>query len=388
MRAPGKTVKERQEHQRKIEEKYALTLRTANEKKAKKEPKRQPVDVLKDKVITDVTYDHVIRPPETYLNRSYNQDKQIVGLIRHLFVKYPTPSFLYEVCRKDYKPKMKKFHADYILWFLALAQGKSFTKLVKPYMTSKEAYHFLSAPYTEVHENVWWAKLKTADIPAGVAHRLIERVFKSQSFDDKSGRLAELIVFYAHYHQDMDKGTLDAVNDFVVWKLHNDNDFRFKGRTASSMIKLSNEWHELMQKAKLGKYIVWNGLGIPDWTHYEKQEIWTMEELLDNKELANEGRKQKHCVFSYVNQCAAGTCNIFSLRGWSKGHFGNDEEGEPIYRPVSEFYRITVEVRNREVVQVKGALNRAATSRELDMLKMWAGEKGLTISQYALSRRW
>jgi len=93
----GKTLKERQERSRQIEESYAHTLRQANLKKEKKPPKRQCVDVLQDKVITDITNDHIIRPVETYLNRSYNPDKQVTGLIRHLFVKYPVPFFMYDV---------------------------------------------------------------------------------------------------------------------------------------------------------------------------------------------------------------------------------------------------------------------------------------------------
>jgi len=278
--------------------------------------------------------------------------------------------------------------ADYILWFLALAQGKSFTKLAKPYMTAKEAYHFLSAPYNEIADNIWWSKLKAADIPSNIASRIVERVFKNYFFTDESRRLAELIVFYAHNHQDMDKTTLDAVNDFIIWKIANEPDFRFKGRTASSMVKLSNEWHEMMQKAKLGKHIEWEGIGVADWIHIGKNEIWTMEELLNNKELSNEGRKQKHCVFGYVNSCAAGHCNIFSLRGWTKGQFGVDANDEPIYHPVNELYRVTVEVRNRTVVQIRIKLNQPASPHELDMLRLWAGEKGIVLSKDAISRRW
>lgn len=193
VRVSGRTVKERQEKQREFEEKYAKTLKMT---KIKKAPKRKSVDFLASE-ITEIIYDYRIRPLETYPNRSYNPEKQIYGLIKHLYVKYPVPDFLYDVCRKDYKAKHPKMHPDYLLWFLALAQGQSFPKLAKPYMTAKEAHCFLSGPYNEIHMNVWWAKLKVAGIPSSVVDKLIERVFKNLFFVDESGRLNELVTFYA-----------------------------------------------------------------------------------------------------------------------------------------------------------------------------------------------
>lgn len=380
VRVSGKTVKERQENQRKIEEQYAKTLQMANNAKTKKAPKRKSVDFLASKIITEITRDHFIRPLETYPNRSYNSEKQIYGLIRHLYVKYPVPDFLYDVCRNDYKPKHPKMHPDYLLWFLALAQGQSFPKLAKPYMTAKEAHCFLSGPYNEIHMNIWWAKLRVAGIPSNVADKLIERVFKNHFFVDESGRLNELVTFYAHHHQDMDKTTLGEVNDYIVWLLANEPEFRFKGRTAASMVNLSNDWHRLMQRAKLGRFVEWNSMGFEPWELIGKNTIWTMEELTNNKELANEGRKQKHCVFGYVSSCAAGNCHIFSLREHSKGVFGADDEGNPIYKPVSELNRITVEVRNRAAVQIRGHLNRLIQPHEMSILRIWAGEKGVPIS--------
>ena len=39
-----------------------------------------------------------LRPLETYVPRSHNFEKQVIGLINHLYVRYPVPSFLYPVC--------------------------------------------------------------------------------------------------------------------------------------------------------------------------------------------------------------------------------------------------------------------------------------------------
>ena len=45
-------------------------------------------------------------------------------------------------------------------WFICLAQGGSFQKIVSGIMTKKEAVVFLKGPYqNEIIKNVWWAKL-------------------------------------------------------------------------------------------------------------------------------------------------------------------------------------------------------------------------------------
>src|SRR5205085_4510450 len=115
-------------------------------------------------------------------------------------------------------------------WFVTLAQGGSFSKLVKGFMTSKEAFLFLSAPAeNRIHENVWWAKMRAAGIPCHVIQKLNERIFGQYFFDDPNGRLAEVIQFYARFHAGMDRVTFGEIADFLAWKLRNDRAFSLKG---------------------------------------------------------------------------------------------------------------------------------------------------------------
>lgn len=384
---------EKQQRQAEIEARYLETLRKSNAQKQKKGPKRLPVSSLTNQLVW-VDKEFEVRPLEAYPNRSYNQDKQVVGLIRHLYVKYSCPYWMYDVLRKDFKQPYPKMHETYRAWFLALAQGRSFTKMAKPYMNAKEAYYFLNAPYTEIHKNFWWARLKHAGVDERQAKQLIERIFGSYFFNhpddvlDEDGRLAEVVTFYANHGRALDKQDFDAVTDFVAWKLRNDVEFRFKGRTSTSMIGLSNEWHHMMQKAKLGKHVQWKSMNVKDWEYIDNHYIWQVQELCDNKELANEGRKQKHCVFSYVSACVSGTCHIFSMRGYYKKTIGVDDEGNSIYTPGDEQYRVTIEVRGgRSVVQARCSVNRMPDNHEAGMLKRWAAENGIYIENYAL-RRW
>lgn len=322
-----------------------------------------------------------LRSASTYIPKSHNLDKQVMGLLNHMFVRYPVPAFLYRACVKDGSDPFQDKQEIYRQWFVTLAQGGSFPKRVKGVMTGKEAFVFLSAPASRrIHENVWWARMKVAGLPISLIDRLLERIFSHYSFDDPGGRLAEVIQFYARFYPDMNKVTFGEVTDFLAWKLRQDRAFSLKGRTVTSVIKLTNEWHVLMQKARLGHNVEWKGSGLADWQFEARDAIWTVRELLNNKDLMNEGRKQKHCVYAYVHWCVAGRSAIFSLRGFRKKAAGYLEDGRILWENSEEQVRLTIEVNNqRTVVQVRGLLNRQPTDAEKLILRHWAGEKGIIL---------
>ena len=394
----SETLKEKKKKQ---EEREAEILRALSGRKklladAKREGRRKKKNVgeLVSLLAMQGLYSHVLRPADQYVPRSHNLDRQLTGLINHLFVQYPVPDFLYQVCLADPKsggwgavtPRQHVAARDtYRRWFVTLAQGGSFNKLVKGVMTSREAVTFLAAPaHRRVHENVWWAKMTVAGVPEALIGALIDRVFTDHLPDDPDGRLAEAVQFYARQHQGLDRNSLDEVTDFLAYKLRHDAAFRLKGRTASSVIKLSNEWHLLMQRAKLGKHVQWEGLRMADWLYEAKAEVWEVVELRDNKALVNEGRKQKHCVYSYVQCCVEGRSAIFSLRAFRKFAADYDAEGRPIWDRSFETRRVTVEVGpSRSLVQVRGPLNRPPTPEEREVLRRWAGEKGLLTAPRA-----
>ena len=110
----------------------------------------------------------------------------MAGLLNHMFVRYSVPPFLYQACFKASKEPSNALSNDpfkekqelFRKWFVTLAQGGSFPKLVKPYMTSKESSVFLAAPETNrIHENVWWAKMQVAGLPVGISEKLLDRIF-------------------------------------------------------------------------------------------------------------------------------------------------------------------------------------------------------------------
>jgi hypothetical protein len=351
-------------------------------RKAEKRQKKKSVAELLGMLQLDGIIGREIRSAQEYVPRSHNLDKQLTGLIQHMYVKYPIPAFAYQACLPAAEDdRFALMQSVYRQWFLTLAQGGSFPKLVRGIMTSKEAAVFLAAPATyRFHENVWWARMKTAGLPGSAIDFLIARLFQNQFFDDPDGRFAEVIRFFARFYAGMDRVTMGEITDFLAWKLANDPEFSLNGRTLGSVVRLTNEWRRLMQVAKLGQFVHWNGTGLPEWHYSHKKYQWEVIELLTNRDLLNEGRKQKHCVYSYVQWCGEGRSFIFSLRGYWREVTGYSNQDKPLYCRGDEFTRVTIELNaNREAVQIRGLQNRPTSDEEREVLRRWAGETGIVL---------
>ena len=354
---------------------HALTCRKKSLAEAKRLGRRKIKTVAELTAMLSLQglWRHALRPAETYVPKSHNLDKQLYGLINHLFVQYPVPPFLYAVC---FDPRADPEHKH---WFITLAQGGRFPKAVQGVMTSREACAFVTAPNSRtITENIWWARLKAAGVPSAALGPLIDRIFSAHPVQDGDGRLAEAIQFYARWTDSLSARSFDEVTDFVAYQLRNSRQFRLKGRTAGSVVKLTDEWHLLMQRAKLGRHIQWEGLKVADWTYEDKAEVWDVFELKSNKDLVAEGRKQKHCVYSYVQSCVAGRSFIFTLRACRKLAADYTDDGKPVWSREYETRRVTIEVNSaRGIVQVRGPLNRPPQPEEAQVLRRWMGERGI-----------
>jgi hypothetical protein len=349
--------------------------------KREKKQKKKSISELYALLDLDGIAGAEVRDAYSYIARSHNLERQLRGLLNHLFASFPVPAFLYSACIKSSRDPFARHHDVYRQWFLALAQGRSFSKLVKGMMTSREAFIFLSAPASNlIHVNVWWAKMKATGLPEKTIVRLIDGLFANRYCRDDDGRMADVIRFYARYHEQMSRVTFGEITDFLAWKLQNDTEFTLKGRTVASVVRLANEWHALIQKARLGHHVEWAGMEIPDWEFVAKDRIWRMIELRTNKDLMAEGHKQKHCVYSYVHWCSSGRSSIFSLRSYRKIASGYTPEGDIVWDHSMELdQRVTIEVNRQQsaVVQVRGLLNRMPTDEERGVIRHWSGEKGL-----------
>ena len=141
------------------------------------------------------------------------------------------------------------------------------------------------------------------------------------------------------------------------------------------MLKSVEEWHRRLGREVQGGDFQGKKSPIRDRTDVEGTEeshnmkVWRIAELLSSQELIAEGRRLHHCVATFAQSCHGGVCSIWSMS------VETDEKVRPI---------LTIEVHNdrKEVRQVRGASNRHTRERELDALKHWSLQEGLTVLSY------
>lgn len=377
-------VSEREDKRKQYDEYMKLILKT-NTNKVKKNKKKDPSDLVHE--LTNESLKYAIRSMYTYKVKSYNDEKQLNNFIKHLFVKYHTPQFLYEAVKKNkwqaanHVEESKRKILTH--WFITVAQGGSFQKVSKDVFTKKEAVCYLNLTDGEADTNVYIAKFLAAGVPKSFTIFLLDRLSYLKIINMfecvKSDSFKDMLNFFSKYYKDFPKEELMSVLDYIYHikgTVGVDDNFRFKGRTPASIIKLSNEWHIAKQKAKLGSHVEWAGSGIKEWSCTHNKIDWKIYELKTNKELYNEGKKQKHCVYGYVERCAEGFTYIFTMRSEYNGTWDNAEDVAKYNSFLGS--TITIEVsKNRSIVQVRGRFNRRATEEEQKIIKLWAAEKGL-----------
>lgn len=157
--------------------------------------------------------------------------------------------------------------------------------------------------------------------------------------------------------------------------------FSMKGRNPMSLINHSNEWHYHRQrqnralgqlaKGKSDVNFFWGGVGINDCEFKRgKNSMYEIIQLKSFFDLRDEGNSMRHCVATYATSCNTGKCSIFSVREYQFGVF--------VGRTA------TIEVRGREIVQVRGKMNRKPDDTTISIINDWSSNERLSLSKYAL----
>jgi hypothetical protein len=356
-------------------------------KRDSKRKKKTPVELLEYVAFAnDQMIESRLRDPERYVPRSHNIGKQVRGFIDHLFVKYPVPEFMYRAFCEERSEKIDSLRERHQQWFLDLARGGSFPKLVKGTMTSREAALFLKAPVElKIHQNVWWAKLIAAGVPRAMACTLAQGVLNWKVPGAHEPQDDQMIAFFGRFHAQINEKQFDQLTSFLAWKLRDKDPIHLNGRTPQSVLRLAAEWRRLHNDETYGTFIAWPGLGYSPWRIVNKSTILDIAELRTNRELMEEGRKQRNCVFIYTRDCAKEISAIFSLRAYS-GHTARTLDGQQgsVLEKVNELYRITIEVDmiDRTVNQIKARFNTEPTADQRSVIDLWAKQNGLKWSKY------
>ena len=303
-----------------------------------------------------------LRLPEAWQPTTRNTYRQFSSLVRHLFAKYEVPAFMDAVWFAGGGREADR-RRD---WFLHLGLGNNIrtADLPLPY-TKKMAHHFMRAPsHLSVEAALRWGQVlglggseRTAN---AVLTTSLVRDFRHDEFWTGVLRwfIAHPMLDPVHFGPIVDFvrhrkfGTENVLSeDGTVDRRPLDPTFTMKGRTPQALLRRVDEWHRELGKDSRVPDVTWEPSGI-GWLIQRERDpdtdavrLWTIRELTSQRELAAEGRHLRHCVATYGESCRQRCCSI-----WSLGvHLGERRKR-----------MVTIEVRKRAIVQVRGKSNRAA----------------------------
>src|SRR5579871_7037070 len=102
---PALTLKERKKQEesreKQIQQVFASRNKALENSKREKQQKKKSVGELFGLLNFCGIEGAALRPANTYQSKSHNLDRQVMGLLNHMFVRYPVPAFLYQACFRN-----------------------------------------------------------------------------------------------------------------------------------------------------------------------------------------------------------------------------------------------------------------------------------------------
>jgi len=354
--------------------------------------------------IPSTAYDTRYSIPSSWKPPSFNVRKQHLEFLKNFVYPYPLPETLlwashateYFVDRNGVRNKTPDYAFIQLAkrWIGDIVSGESFYKRNKKFFTKAEAHFFLTAkvPYIDggsVLRLYFYAKCRAR----GINHKLgmmAADVFTVKFSNHFRNGLVEgfldLLARTPKYRYE--RNMLGDLSDFVLEKMRENKNrkqepFSFSGRTITSVIKLTNEWHECLRReaeadraahradmlnragnGKSEKAIdtsKWKGMGVSQYRVEKEECVWTITELLTAQDLLNEGRKMRNCVSSYAYTCASGKSSIFTV-----------ERIYSVSQLIEKTATVEVSRANRSVIQAKGKCNTAVPPKAMSVITKWA----------------
>jgi hypothetical protein len=393
-------LKEKTEREAHIKKEAPDVLQADNKKMKNDKKPGSEVFLAQYSYIPITAYDlrHCIS--STWKPKSFNKKRQHDEFLKQFVYPYPLPETIFWAALEsefeftENGNKCKSASAGFIQlakkWIVDITSGESFYKRNKKFFTKAEAYYFLASkvPYVDCSSVIklyFYAKCRARALSHELS-MMIADVFSVKFLSWYGNTLVEgfldLIVRTPEYNYE--STMLGDLSDFVLMKIREaaQGTFSFSGRTISSVMGLTNEWHERLRNEAEYRRIQgqtrnnekpidtskWKGLGKAPF-HYKADDcLWMITELRTAKDLLNEGRKMHNCVSSYAYSCASGGCSIFTVQCAFPG-----------IENIEKVATLEVKLQNRALVQAKGKCNAAITPRVKNIVTRWATANRISV---------
>ena len=238
-------------------------------------------------------------------------------------------------------------------------------------LNKKEAHYFLQIThaYTCLKELVFEAKMLAKGITESAWIASLQGVIRNFELTERGSVFADMflswVATYSHASHEVFRQNLREVCDFLLhtWQEQRDS-FTMKGRTPASLLRQSEEWHQIFRRVSHYAYsekLVWLRGNTDNSTLLYDKVFYKFEELLSSDLLHAESNALGHCVRGYDRSCYNGSCRIWAVR------MVYEEMTLPL---------LTIELRGHVIHQVKGKYNRTPDKREAGVVRIWAGKAG------------
>lgn len=342
-------------------------------KKIKKKIKKLPIKAMREDLYPlwyKIAVGNIAKPANLFDSRyeainnvkdwkpkGKSYESQLWSLVSYAYCKYPMPK---------YWVKAFTGHVIYKRAFIRIAKGESPRKVIKEEVgisLTKRATHLLMTTPADVHPAIMirWAQAKAF----GATDLIAETISKYRHWTttiQNEGQRAHAIEWMArNVGVNHGQADINPLLDYINHRIDQDSNFRLSGRTLNSLFNGMIEWHAELARAEARGELPLSGykedLFIEE-DEYGDEKYYEIVEIKSKQELAEEGRRQKHCVLMYAKSVSDGLTSIWSLR----------ENGK---KPL-----VTIRVLNwiRMVVEARGKINRPATPKEKKLIMLWANK--------------
>jgi len=352
-------------------------------KKRRKKGKMSYLDMPNFFIFKEINDNFVFFDKTKFKAKSHNEDKQIFEYFSTMFFKFKPPVFIVNELitavnnfSRHYNNEPKTLddvhtcfiHLSLFDIYKKIANGESLKEDLKDYFNKKEIHLFTNSKQETMIKAAIEAKMSFLKIDRKIIDfvlsndRILGRSFLIYTiplinFIFKNKDLIEIAKFSEILDYIYTYAGRNNLEESVTEKLN---------RSYQRLVEESDEWHIEMMFMKNIKAYSWDPV-FEDWEYIKSdEETFHITEITTTKRLSSEGRRMRHCVLSYAQRCARGSCSILSLSSSLN----------------SLMLTIEVDKKSRKIVQVKGKSNRAPTNSELYLLDQFAIDNNLTLATY------
>jgi len=189
---------------------------------------------------------HFIKDYKNWKPKTKNPRKQFSSLTRFLLTKYKIPIFMDQAWFYNSPNELQIF--------LDLCSGKNIRKCenIPIPLTKKQAHYFSQAPDSY---SIKGAFRYGQVIGMGGSKRLVDQiVLKLARYSDYWNPLIRVYI----NNPMLDVHTFGEIVDYINSAEH--QNFLFKGRTAESLLRQSEEWHQQIRKTESRGFVSWEKL--------------------------------------------------------------------------------------------------------------------------------